>query len=77
VKKTYREIDARNAFTLSIDEIEGGERPGWVERMRIVIGGDYVMLKIDAQWRISWARAQYHIQKIKLKQALKSIWRLL
>lgn len=67
VREEYRKIVERSIFTLTIEELEEGERPGWIKRERVVLDGEKVEMKFELEWRISKPRAKWELFKLRLK----------
>lgn len=64
MREEQRKIIERNIFTLTIEELEEGERPGWLKRMVVVIDGEKVEMRFDVEWHISKYRAKWEILKL-------------
>lgn len=67
VREVRRKIVERNIFTLSIEEIEEGERPGWVKRAAIVVDGEKVTMTFEVEWRINKLKAKWELLKLRAK----------
>lgn len=67
VKEVYRRILERDIFGLSVEEIEEGERPGWIKRAVIIIDGEYIVMRFDVQYRMNKWVAMAKYMRIKLK----------
>lgn len=76
MRETYRQISERDVFTLTIEELEEGERPGWLKRARIVIDGEYATMEFDVQWNISKWGARWEIIKMRYIALRKRLWPL-
>ena len=71
VKEVYRRILERDIFGLTVEQIEEGERPGWIKRAVIIIDGEYVVMRFDVQYRMNKWVAMAKYMRIKLKHIRK------
>lgn len=67
MRRVYREILERDVFNLTIEELEEGERPGWVERCIIVIEGDYMTMRFDVHWNVTRFEAMVKVVKMQIR----------
>lgn len=70
MKKVYEEIKRRTIFQVTTEQLEDGERPGWVRRTIYFVEGEQIILVFDVQKHLSYWRAITGIIRIKLQSSI-------
>jgi len=73
VKRLYIEVKRRDIFGVSTEELERGERPGWVERSIYIVEGNRINIFLDVKKDISPIRAYYMVSKIRLSKYVSKL----
>lgn len=70
VREIYHEVLERGIFNLTIEELEAGERPGWIKRAVVVVEGEYVTMRFEVQYQLEKWKALAKYLKYKVEDLI-------
>lgn len=71
MREKRTKILQKDVFTLSVREIEQGERPGWYVRKEVQLDGEEVMMRFEIETSIHRWRAKWEIIKVRATKLLQ------
>lgn len=72
MKKVSEEIGHRDIFQISTEQLENGERPGWVYRCTYFVEGERIILVITVQKKLPHWKAIISIIRIRFQIIIES-----
>lgn len=73
MRKIDSKLYERDIFLLTTEELEQGERPGWIERSLIAMEGEKVTIYFEVQREISTVKAYWIIVRKRVRAVLEAL----